>query len=273
MKTILLPVDFSRYSANSLEFACAIAAKTGAKIILHHSFPSAANPFINTPPADYMQRYEEEQKEKIAERLDAFIREYEHYLCGCPLEYSIVKGTPVEAILENAKTLKADLIVMGTKGLDAVEEIFMGSVTAEVTEKAECPVMTIPRNAKFNGFRKVVYATDFDLDDVIILDFLQRLAGLFRSEIECLHVSTSEKETEEKKMQERFIFAPLDHIRLNIVKDKSFEKGIDQFIEKHETDLLVMLKQRRSFFERLFTQSKTKKMALHSTVPLLVLKA
>ncbi len=272
MNTILVPVDFSRYSANSLEFACAIAAKTGAKIILHHSFASAATPFINTPPADYLQRYEEEQKSKITEKLDNFVREYAHFLCGCPIEYSVVKGTPADSILNTAAVLKPEIIVMGTKGHDAVEEIFMGGVTAEVTEKADCPIMTVPRNAKFKGFNKVVYATDFDLDDVIILDFLQRLAKLFRSEIACLHVSTSEKTSEEKKMQERFIFAPLDNIRLNIVKDKTFDKGVDQFIEKHETDLLVMLKQKRNFFERLFTMSKSQKMALHSTVPLLILK-
>jgi nucleotide-binding universal stress UspA family protein len=48
-----------------------------------------------------------------------------------------------EGIIDYAKELGADVIVIGTKGLTGVEKFFMGSVASAVINHAHCPVVAI----------------------------------------------------------------------------------------------------------------------------------
>jgi nucleotide-binding universal stress UspA family protein len=50
----------------------------------------------------------------------------------------------VPAILDEAKSLPADLIVLGTHGRGGVDRLVLGSVTEKVLRKATCPVLTVP---------------------------------------------------------------------------------------------------------------------------------
>jgi nucleotide-binding universal stress UspA family protein len=51
---------------------------------------------------------------------------------------------PIPAILEVLKTQDISLIIMGTQGKGFIQEIFLGSVTHNVSRLAPCPVLLIP---------------------------------------------------------------------------------------------------------------------------------
>jgi nucleotide-binding universal stress UspA family protein len=55
----------------------------------------------------------------------------------------LVKGTPVDAIVETAKKEKFNAIVVGSRGLGGVKELFLGSVSDGVARKATCPVIIV----------------------------------------------------------------------------------------------------------------------------------
>ena len=53
-----------------------------------------------------------------------------------------LRGDPAEAILEVAEEKQVDLIVVGTRGLSALERFFLGSVAERVARHAPCPVLS-----------------------------------------------------------------------------------------------------------------------------------
>lgn len=62
---------------------------------------------------------------------------------GVQYEVSIVRGDPVLKILQIAKELQTDVIVLGSRGLNILQEMVLGSVSYKVAKKAKCPVMIV----------------------------------------------------------------------------------------------------------------------------------
>ncbi len=59
------------------------------------------------------------------------------------VEIMIIQGDPARVIIELAKTKRHDLIIMGTRGKSAFQELLIGSVSQKVIHHASCPVMVI----------------------------------------------------------------------------------------------------------------------------------
>jgi nucleotide-binding universal stress UspA family protein len=52
-------------------------------------------------------------------------------------------GDPAEEIMKVAAKQHADMIVMGAKGLSAIDRILLGSVSTRVVQYANCPVLVV----------------------------------------------------------------------------------------------------------------------------------
>jgi len=59
---------------------------------------------------------------------------------------------------------------------------------------------------------------------------------------------------------------------LSEIKSDTLLHGLETYIQENGIDMLLMCRPQRNLFERIFHSSATKKVALHSTVPLLVFK-
>jgi nucleotide-binding universal stress UspA family protein len=70
----------------------------------------------------------------------------------------IIRGHPADAIVRTAAKRKADLIVMGSRGLTDVRAFLLGSVSRKVVMHADCPVLLIKKHVP--AFRRVVVAVD-----------------------------------------------------------------------------------------------------------------
>ncbi len=62
---------------------------------------------------------------------------------GVPAEASVSSEFPPQAIVEMAKDIGADLIVMGTRGLTGIKHVMLGSVAERTVRLAPCPVLTV----------------------------------------------------------------------------------------------------------------------------------
>jgi nucleotide-binding universal stress UspA family protein len=56
---------------------------------------------------------------------------------------ALLGGDPADAILRRAKREKADIIVLGTRGVGELKGLFLGSVSHKVAAQAHCAVMTV----------------------------------------------------------------------------------------------------------------------------------
>jgi len=64
--------------------------------------------------------------------------------CGASVTRRQPRGQPAAQIVDAAKAVEADMIVIGRRGLNPVGELFLGSVSQQVLHTAPCPVLIVP---------------------------------------------------------------------------------------------------------------------------------
>jgi nucleotide-binding universal stress UspA family protein len=124
LNTILCPVDYSVSSTLALQHAEAFADQYDARLVVYHSLPIGK---LTDDSTSILEKFVESS-----------------LFLDTKIEYRIESDVPAAAgILAAAKKEKADLIVMGTRGLSGYQQILIGSVTNEVLHKSQVPVLTI----------------------------------------------------------------------------------------------------------------------------------
>ncbi len=135
---ILCPVDFSEGSRAALRYAAWIAARSkGRLIVLSVSDPLLVAAAVNAY-----------NKAEIARATHADLRKFvgkslTDRTLARRVRYGVAVGKPALEILKAARRVRADLIVMGTRGLSGVSRLLIGSTTEHVLRKATVPVLAV----------------------------------------------------------------------------------------------------------------------------------
>lgn len=148
LKKILCPVDHSECSYLALKFAISLALKDEAKLYLMHVIDTR---FYNTEIFKFSnlnKQAEEDNMHKIREDLMKSLPEGTTDVLE--VETIVVRGVPYKEIVDAAKDIGADLIVLGTHGRTGISHITMGSVAEKVVRNAHCPVLTVRLPATAN---------------------------------------------------------------------------------------------------------------------------
>jgi nucleotide-binding universal stress UspA family protein len=277
MKTILVPTDFSENAENALRYAINLAKRMQAKIILMHSFHSEHTP--NYASVDVfsfdIEKVLEETKAKSHEKLKSFyntiLQDFKY-----PVEYVISYNLLVDAVLTIMEEENIDLIIMGTHGADGIlsRQIF-GTNSSNVVERAKCPVIIIPQNAKPGDIRTIAYSTQYLDSDITCLQTLVDIAKLFGATIQLIHVSLYDDESAKKHMQEFRLKVQenvlCEDISFKLLIGSNVEKRIEAYIKEEEkVDLLVMSAHHRNLMDKLFGKSITKVLLFYLQIPLMV---
>src|SRR6185295_6891293 len=104
---------------------------------------------------------------------------------------------------------------------------------------------------------------------------LLEIASDFHPAIHVLHVEKNnghnggEELTGKKDIENILAEYPHDYIS---IKDESVTHGINEYLQHHHTNMLVMVAHKHNFFERVFSKSNTTAMAYETRVPLMVLQ-
>lgn len=273
MKTILVPTDFSSAAFNAIEYAAEIAKLSGAKLILFHVYNIPVMP-AEAPVTMPIKQIEEEALQELrhikSRLLSAAGSE------NLVIEYECRLGFPAAEIRTFSEECRAGLIVMGMEGSDMLTEKLIGSITTTLIRKAACPVLAVAENVKFRSVKKIALACDYEkMDARATLAPLKELAQLFRSDIYVLNVVGEEQQV--PAISKAVEGIRIDHVlegtshSFYAVENKDVATGINQFAEKRKIDMIAMVPHEHSFFGALFHEPDTRRMAFHSTVPLLVL--
>jgi len=134
---VLAAIDGSEYSHRALECAVDLASKYNSSLILVHAYPHTSD----------LLGYEDFHK-LVSQRKSAGqkILDDTHPLIegkGVESAEELLEGPETEAILKVAKVEKADIIVMGTRGLGTLKGMVLGSVSRKVLHYAQCTVMVV----------------------------------------------------------------------------------------------------------------------------------
>ncbi len=273
---ILCPTDFSECSLNAIEYAARLGEKYQAELTLFHVLNR--EDYLKLSPKDNQGRYQVEfVQEKLKNLQSAVLNEsITGGLKGC--EIAIREGQIVEDTLDYAAEIEADLIVSGTEGMNELREQIIGSRASRLVQQSDRDVIIVPRKVFFKRPRKFVYATDYLEEDKLAIQKVVEMAMKFDSEIDLVHISSSQKSIEKSlhlaMVEEIKPFVRYDKVNyvLKSYRD-DLALGLENYLQVAKGDMLVTLSKKKSFFDQVFSKNLSKKMTYFLNKPLWVIKS
>jgi nucleotide-binding universal stress UspA family protein len=186
-RSILVPLDGSRFSEAALPVAADLARKAHAamRLVMVHEPIRAMVPAWSEKEDPEERAHELEYLAGLAAGVD---------LHGTAPSYEVIVGDARTALMETAEQTSADLIVMATHGRGVFSRFWLGSVADHVVHRATVPVMLI---RPFNGVgqpatgcsgRTVLVAVDLSNASEAILKPVKALARLDHGQLTLVHV-------------------------------------------------------------------------------------
>ncbi len=274
-KTFLVPVDFSEVSKNAVEYAFQMAEYIDAKIILLHLCYETP---VDTSfvPEEIVNMLREGHQSNTQVEFDKLL-EATKDLSFRPVKVeTVVKfGTAAQGIIQASEEYKADVIIMGTMGADSMSEKITGSITAKVIEGANCPVLAIPLEVIFQPIKHIMYAMQLSGEDHHAIDQLLEVSDWLGATLHCTHIRTEDKYWDQIEMDVVKKIYELEEnnkrIDFYIVSDSDVVAGLQHFINHHQINMIAMLTHKDFMIQRVYPESFTRKMAMHTDIPLLAL--
>lgn len=268
---IFYPTDFSKNAERALPFAAEIASQTGAKLTLFHA---------NQDTMDFAPSFEAAKEKNIQDTSDLFdeliykLKENDKYK-DLNISTILQSGLPTTSLLDQITTQKPDLIVMGTKGATGNRNALLGSVTTSVITKSEVPVLAVPNGSSFDQFNNITFATDFKEGDLGALLQTIDFAKIFNSTIDVFHVTEEQSLESEIKFRgfRDLVRSQSDYKKIDFHANHEYDffTGAADYLIDHSTSLLVMVRYKKTFWEKLAERNHSKEMAFYSKIPLMVL--
>jgi nucleotide-binding universal stress UspA family protein len=271
-KKILVPTDFSDAGRNASEYAVELAKAMQYDVVLFHVFntPVVVSNDVMSPMMVDTVQIEKDIKVRLKE--EATFLQLKHNI---EVAYESADGMIVDEILEAERAHEPAFIVMGMREAGALSEYILGSTSTDIMLRIHSPLLIVPEKAVFKKIERVVFTHAPHLNlKVEICPDVKDLFERFYSTVYILSVLSNEETAEHKKPQVDEQLEKHFENRFHsyhFVENDDVVDGINEFIEKHQIDLVTMLPQKHNFLERLFKEPYTKRLAFHSHIPLLTL--
>lgn len=271
MKTILVATDFSAEAFNAALYALELAKVFESKIFLLNVY-RIPNP-MRTLPVEIIRTAEELEKNVETHLTQLKSNLLDIKPCKISIECTARPGLTEIEISSFADIISADLIVMGMRG-GGLKEKLIGSVSTSILNKTERPVLLIPKQAIFRNPENIVLADDGNNDLIPDINALSQIANKFHSKIHMLNIYPPREIIDKDEMADNMElhFNKFNH-EFHFLESDHVDETINQFIESGKAHLLVMIPKKHTFFSKLFAGSHTRRLAFHTTVPMLTLHA
>jgi nucleotide-binding universal stress UspA family protein len=272
MNIILCPVDFSACSNNAAIYAAAIAAEFHSRLILFNAYEK---PIRFRSASSFIDKSGKTPKDIAKEKIGLLKESLERKYNKLTVETLLTEGAGNEKILSTASSETVDVIVMGATGKSKLKQLVMGSTASHVIGKAECPVLCIPKDATYDGIKKIAFATDMNEENINAALSIVTFAKHFNAEIVFVFVDDRHlmHSNEEIVKMTAKIRKSIRYTKLSgyISNNVNVTKGLQYFLKKNPADLLVMFTHEKRFTGTLLNQSITQAMSHESSIPLLSL--
>ena len=277
MKTILFPTDFSENATHASDYAGLLAQKFNANVVLLtiYSMPIFTDYQI---PYD-IQDFSSEMKAASEINLKRFALKFIE-TSNLPKErisQRVEYGFVADIITETAKDLKADMIVMGTKGASNLLERWIGTTAQTVMKNAECPVWIIPQNANITYPQKFLYAADLQEDEISATQKVMQFATPLQALCKVVHIDdyfevNINQEVKEKISDLKEEFKDDDNVFVRNIRRDDIVEGLETYIKSYKPDVLALAVYEKSLFSKIFEQSVTNHFVFEANLPMLIFR-
>jgi nucleotide-binding universal stress UspA family protein len=272
MNTIMAPTDFSPASLNALNYAADLAVATGSNLMLVHivqmpvvygDVPVAAIT-IDEQIAGAEAGIKNLEKQ-ISLRTQGKLQIYTEVNAG---------GSVLPEIENYCRSVDPSFVVMGSRGGSAVEKMLLGSTVTTAMRNLSWPLIVVPPKATFNKLESIGFACDLkDVEETAPFEEIRSLVTLFKAKLHIIHVNAEGERNyppsiirEASVVQEMFEkLQPVYHFLNNV----DIDKGVSQYAEKYNLDLLIVIPKKHGFINKIFHKSHAKQLLIHTHVPVL----
>ena len=143
IKNILVGVDGSKASIDACHFAMGIAEQTKAQLTF--LFVIETPQVIPVGPLSGYVTTSAPRSEEEVKKAEAVVNQLAHERPALNVKSRVEFGVPEDVICDLAGTMGADLVVVGARGHNAAQRLFLGSVSDRVVHHAPCPVTVVRR--------------------------------------------------------------------------------------------------------------------------------
>ncbi|HVS33269.1 MAG TPA: universal stress protein [Thermoanaerobaculia bacterium] len=274
---ILVPTDLSDFATLALRYAAEFRERLGSAItLLYADEISMPYDMLEAPIGYYL-----ENAPLTRERLQARFDDYAHAHLGGTYETSVVQDSPSRAILNAAKTGRADLIIMGTHGRSGIRRTILGSVTENVLRGAGVPVLTVtPRlmDVKRHArFARILCPVNFTRVARAALEHASVLAETFDAELTVMYVveGLDQQKVSEVESAFRHWIDPriANRCRFSsmVVRDGDPAERVLAIAGSTTTDLIVIGAQHRFFSDTTVVGTTSERITRFARCPVLTI--
>lgn len=283
MKTNLLLLDSYKNIEDLIAYAFSFSnrAKRDLRIIyvfdfdwMRQSYVIGSSGPVNTSLVAAEKNAREEFKvaeKKIREVAGEYIKKH---AVNVPFEIDVSEINRIDVVQDEQKKNPGMMLLISNH--QSYSEASGGVIGyPNLVEHVSCPVFVIPEGTKYSVMENVLFATSYHPED---LESLQHLTELLENTPDVHYtILHNQKDFDFVEKLKWIGFQKMaeeatgnENLDFKLKTEKNMVSAIQAFANEKDPDLLVMLKEKRGFFEELFSTSETKSVLTHFHKPVLV---
>lgn len=198
---------------------------------------------------------------------------------------SLMKNPPVadfkaeQAMTENALieySAKKDTYFISVDRTTQKNSVNLYHQFQHFIKESQCPILLVNEMKPTSVLKNIVYVTDFKAQDVPVMQSLKKMSQVLGATLQAYHVDSSktfqDKAEDLKRREDKFVnadFADVVHEVRNIKKE-SMTEAVQEIQENEKPDLIVLLKENRNFWQKLFEKNQSRKIIIDSSIPVMI---
>jgi nucleotide-binding universal stress UspA family protein len=279
MKTMLIPVDFTKASENAIEYAMEWCRNFDYEhIILLRVFSSSIFDNLSTGSEHHesLARNKEEemgQLRQISKKLVAGL--------GNEIQVSLASSELplLRSIIDILNSNPVELIVLGSDHEGSSYNSIISSNVIAIAKVSPIRVLIVPSFSEFSEIRKILVPCDFNSVESLsrLESYHAQSAKWQEKELLVLNVDPKEKyllKNQAFELAEQSLHNYLKNFKHSVYysPNKSIIKGMMEFLENHKVQLIVALPGKHSFLYNLTHKSISEALYRNTPMPILILK-
>lgn len=272
MKNVLLLTDFSQCSRNAIQYAIHFLKDEVCCFYVLHIHKSGSftmDDLMSSATANVYESVLKAEKQRL-EKLLADLKQAsqnDNHEFHSILDYD----TFLQATHRIIEEKKIELLVAGYNGVSNVKEIVFGSHTLSIIRRINCNTLVIPDDVTFHTPKTILLPLDAK-DDIQSEAFTKILDTAKRYTMEMHIVRVYEKETTEPRYDESFLMKNFKEVNYtyHAIENVPLHYVKACYMQLYSIDMIGLIVQKESVFERLFKQSSTTEISKSLKKPLFV---
>ena len=263
---ILCPIDFSSVSVKAAGWIARFLNDVGGgEMTLLHAMETQHRSTMFSHMDDVL-------KENALTDIQKLEDEIKKLAPDVKVDHHIIRSEPKEYIVSYARHNHYDWIVTGTKGLTALKDVTVGSVTEYCIKESAKPVMTIPDHIQYRPVKTIVMGIDNKLiQNKEILAPVYSICNVFDATLRLVHIQNDENDSLNHDPSFEEFFNQVNYEIESVPKEGTISETLSKYAQENDADILCMIHHRTNWFQELFKRSITKSELFDIDRPLLVL--